>query len=236
MGVLIGIAAGTALTALAANVYSIFQPGGDLQGTWNSQTLTAGAVNLAGSEVTGTLPVTLGGSGLASLAQGDTLYGSASNTVSALAKNTTATRYLANTGTSNNPAWAQVNLSNGITGTLLATSVSAVPNWTSNPQATNYQVVLLDAGKQVLHANADSTARTYTIPQNSTVAFVIGTVIMIANDSAAAGPDTIAQGTGATLVLGGTATTGSRTLAVGGVAFCVKTATNRWIVWGVGVT
>lgn len=48
--------------------------------------------------------------------QGDVLYGSAADTISALAKNATATRYLSNTGASNNPAWAQVELSNGITG------------------------------------------------------------------------------------------------------------------------
>lgn len=70
------------------------------------------------THVSGTLAVTNGGTGLATVAQGDILYGSASNTLSALAKNTTATRYLANTGTSNNPAWAQVDLSNGVTGTL----------------------------------------------------------------------------------------------------------------------
>lgn len=51
-------------------------------------------------------------------AQGDILYASAANTLARLAKNTTATRYLANTGTSNNPDWAQVNLANGVTGTL----------------------------------------------------------------------------------------------------------------------
>lgn len=51
-------------------------------------------------------------------AQGDLLYGSATNAWSKLAKNTTATRYLANTGSSNSPAWAQVNLTNGVTGTL----------------------------------------------------------------------------------------------------------------------
>lgn len=67
---------------------------------------------------TGQLAVTRGGTGLATVAQGDILYGSAANTLSALPKNTTATRYLANTGTSNNPAWAQVDLSNGVTGTL----------------------------------------------------------------------------------------------------------------------
>lgn len=50
--------------------------------------------------------------------QGDLLYASAANTLARLAKNTTATRYLSNTGTSNNPAWAQIDLSNGVTGTL----------------------------------------------------------------------------------------------------------------------
>lgn len=51
-------------------------------------------------------------------AQGDLLYASAANTLARLAKNTSATRYLSNTGSSNNPAWAQIDLSNGVTGTL----------------------------------------------------------------------------------------------------------------------
>lgn len=62
--------------------------------------------------------VTQGGTGLTTIAQGDLLYGSNIDAISALPKNTTATRYLSNTGSSNNPAWAQVSLSNGITGTL----------------------------------------------------------------------------------------------------------------------
>ncbi len=67
---------------------------------------------------TGQLSVPRGGTGLASVAQGDLLYGSAANTLSALAKSATATRYLANTGASNNPNWDQVNLANGVTGNL----------------------------------------------------------------------------------------------------------------------
>jgi hypothetical protein len=51
-------------------------------------------------------------------AQGDLLYASGANTLARLAKDATATRYLSNTGTSNNPAWAQINLANGVTGTL----------------------------------------------------------------------------------------------------------------------
>ena len=57
--------------------------------------------------------------------QGDLLYGSAADTLSALAKNTTATRYLSNTGASNNPAWAQVDLSNGVTGNLPVTNLNS---------------------------------------------------------------------------------------------------------------
>lgn len=66
----------------------------------------------------GQLAVTRGGTGLASVTQGDIIYASASNTFASLAKSTTATRYLSNTGSSNNPAWAQVDLSNGVTGNL----------------------------------------------------------------------------------------------------------------------
>ena len=51
-------------------------------------------------------------------AQGDILYASGTDNFILLNKNTTATRYLANTGTNNNPAWAQINLANGVTGTL----------------------------------------------------------------------------------------------------------------------
>lgn len=51
-----------------------------------------------------------------SATQGDMLYASAANTWSKLAKDANATRYLSNTGASNNPAWAQVDVTNGITG------------------------------------------------------------------------------------------------------------------------
>ena len=51
-------------------------------------------------------------------AQGDILYASGTDNFVRLAKDANATRYLANTGTNNNPAWSQVNLGNGVTGTL----------------------------------------------------------------------------------------------------------------------
>lgn len=79
-------------------------------------------VTLSTTDVTGTLPTGNGGTGLITYAQGDTIYASAANTLSALAKDTNATRYLSNTGASNNPAWARVDLTNGVTGTLPSTS------------------------------------------------------------------------------------------------------------------
>ena len=51
-------------------------------------------------------------------AQGDILFSSAASTPARLAKDTNATRYLSNQVTSNNPSWNQVNLANGVTGTL----------------------------------------------------------------------------------------------------------------------
>ena len=55
----------------------------------------------------------------ATAAVGDVIYGSALNTITGLAFVNTATRYLANTGTGATlPAWDQINLANGVTGTL----------------------------------------------------------------------------------------------------------------------
>jgi hypothetical protein len=53
-----------------------------------------------------------------SLAQGDVLYATGASTLVALAKSASASRYLSNTGSSNNPAWAQIDLGNGVSGAL----------------------------------------------------------------------------------------------------------------------
>lgn len=71
---------------------------------------------------TGILPVANGGTGLSTISQGDLLYGSATDVLSRLSKDTNATRYVSNQGTSNNPSWNQVNLANGVTGTLPVTN------------------------------------------------------------------------------------------------------------------
>ena len=84
--------------------------------------------------------------------QGDLLYASAANTLARLAKNTTATRYLSNTGASNNPAWAQIDLTNGVTGTLPVgnggTGITTTPSNGQIPigNGTNYTAATLTAG------------------------------------------------------------------------------------------
>ncbi len=71
-----------------------------------------------GTPTTGLIPISLGGTGLTNYAQGDLLYASAADILARLPKSATATRYLANTGGSNNPNWDQINLANGVTGRL----------------------------------------------------------------------------------------------------------------------
>jgi hypothetical protein len=74
--------------------------------------------NILLNDLGGTLGISKGGTNLTSYAQGDIIYASAANVLNKLAKNASATRYLSNQGTSNNPSWSQVNLANGVTGTL----------------------------------------------------------------------------------------------------------------------
>lgn len=49
-------------------------------------------------------------------AQGDVFYATSANVMGVLTKSATATRYIANTGTTNAPAWDQIDLSNGVKG------------------------------------------------------------------------------------------------------------------------
>lgn len=70
------------------------------------------------SNLSGSLAVTQGSTGQTTVTQGDILYGDATNSWARLAKSATATRYLSNTGTSNNPAWTQVDLTNGVMNVL----------------------------------------------------------------------------------------------------------------------
>lgn len=97
---------------------------------------TATTRNLTVPNADGTIALTgaaYGGTGQSAVAQGDLLYGSSTDTWGRLAKSSTATRYLANTGVGNSPAWAQVDMTNGVTGTLpVANGGTGAATFTNN--------------------------------------------------------------------------------------------------------
>jgi hypothetical protein len=103
-----------------------------------------------------------------------------------------------------------------------------------NIQSAAYELVLADSGKHILHPSADTTARIFTIPANSSVAFPIGTAITFINQNGA-GVVTIAITTD-TMRLSPAGTTGSRTLAANGSATCIKLTSTEWIISGSGLT
>ena len=73
-----------------------------------------------------------------------------------------------------------------------------------------------------------------TVPDNTAAPCPIGTAITIINDSSS-GNITLTQSSGVTIQLGGTLTTGNRTIGPGGVATVLKVSANKWIATGVGV-
>lgn len=103
-----------------------------------------------------------------------------------------------------------------------------------NSQSAAYTAVLADAGKHLFHPSADTTARTFTIPANASVAYPVGTTLTFVNQNAA-GVITIAITTD-TMRLAGAGTTGSRTLAANGIATAVKVTTTEWLINGTGLT
>jgi len=87
----------------------------------------------------------------ATTAQGDVMFSSADNTVTGLTKDAAATRYIANTGAGNNPAWDQVELTNGVSGILpVANGGAGVSTLTSHG-------ILMGNGAGDIQALAEAT-------------------------------------------------------------------------------
>ena len=125
-----------------------------------------------------------------SQAQGDILYATSTTVLSRLAKDANSTRVLTNTGTSNNPAWAQVTLTSGVTGTLpvgnggtgattLNNLITLATHTTGNFVATIANAT--NVGTTIANSGSEDAAVTITVNLNGVAA---GTVA-VANDSIA---------------------------------------------------
>ena len=90
---------------------------------------------------------------------------------------------------------------------------------------TTYTFVLADQGKLITAANASPI--TLTVPPNSSVAFPVGTQIHVIQTGA--GQVTFAQGSGVTI---NSFNSEKKIEGNGGMAVCIKTATNTWQLAG----
>jgi len=161
---------------------------------------------------------------------------SSTTTLTLPATDGSANQFLQTDG-SGNLSFATALFSGGALGTPSSGTLSSCTvdgtnkvGYINAPQSTNTTLALTDQGKHV-YFTGGSTA-TLTVPTNASVAFPIGTTILVVNDNS--GNLTI-SGAGVTFQLANGAT-GNRTVATKGLATCLKVATDTWYVSGAGVT
>jgi hypothetical protein len=236
-GVAIGTGSGTVTSVSGTGTVN----GISLSGTVTSSgNITLGGtlsnVNLT-SQVTGTLPVANGGTGITSFGTGvATFLGTPSSAnLAAAVTNETGSGLLvfATSPTLTTPVLGTPTSGQLSNCTVDGTDAVGFRNIPQNSQSAAYTLVLADAGKHIFHPVGDNNARTFTIPANSSVAYPIGTAITFINMAVA---DVTIAITTDTLTLSPDGTSGSRTLATNGSATCVKITSTEWLISGSGLT
>lgn len=132
---------------------------------------------------------------------------------------------------------ARTNLGVGygiIAGTVAQGNDSRFNGPTQNSKSAGYTFVAGDAGGQIYHPSADTTARAWVIPANASVAYAVGTKIEIVNDCSA-GVITLSI-TSDTLEWFAGATTGTRSIAACGLAEITKLTSTKWVIVGTGIS
>lgn len=122
------------------------------------------------------------------VSQGSLVYGTGSDAFAILAKDTNSTRYLSNTGSSNNPAWAQINLTNGVTG--------ALPVANGGTGAATLSGYLFGNG-----TSAVTATNTIDISSNTNLA-AGGTLLQLVGDTMSVKEGTLTNGSACTFVTG----------------------------------
>lgn len=216
--ILVKTAAGSGVTVPAGGTTWVYSNGTDVVDVVNflsvlavvdfaATNLTSANVSITGGSITGItdLAVADGGTGASNAATARSNLGAAAsgaNTdITALDQDVTITA----------------------TGTIAADSLGfrGLPQ---NAQTGAYTLALADAGKHI-----SNTTGGFVIPANGSVAFPVGTAIVLFNNS---GSNQTISITTDTLRQAGTTNTGSRTLAAYGLATCVKVASTTWVVSG----
>lgn len=114
-------------------------------------------------------------------------------------------------------------------------AVAGVPIYPQIPQTSlsaDTTLTAAHANRHILHPSSDNNPRTFTVPANSSVGYPVGTVIVFINEMNTV---SIAIDTD-TLVMAGSGSTGTRTLAANGVATAIKKTSTSWIISGAGLT
>lgn len=153
------------------------------------------------TNISGTVPIANGGTGQTSAANARSALGAAAS------------------GANTDITALDQDVTITATGTIAADSIG----FRGLPQSTNTTLALADAGKHIY------TSSNITIPANGSIAFPVGTAIVVANSG---GSTLTISITTDTLRQAGTSNTGTRTLAAYGMATLVKVASTTWMING----
>ncbi|WP_239026110.1 hypothetical protein [Sphingomonas paeninsulae] len=109
----------------------------------------------------------------------------------------------------------------------MPTAIDTLRNIPVNAQTAAYTVALTDRGGMV-----SMTGPAFTIPSNASVAFPVGSTIVLYNNASVATAIVI---TSDTLRQTGTLNTGPRTISAYGQATIIKVNTTEWTISGAGL-
>jgi hypothetical protein len=225
--------AGNGLQLTSGTIFSLIAPVTTVNGGTGLTSFTSGGAVYATSTsalTTGTLPVASGGTGATTLTgvvigNGTSAFTTVTAPSGAIVGTTDTQNLTSKTLTTGNTLDAGTSISD--TGTIAATS-PGFRGLPQNAQTASYTLALTDAGKHI-----STTSGGVIVPANGSVAFPIGSTIVIYNNSSSSQTISI---TTDTMYLAGSATTGSRTLAQRGLATLVKVASTTWAISGAGVS
>ena len=152
-----------------------------------------------GSELTQAEYIASDGTGhvFESQAQGDVLYATSTTVLSRLEKDANDSRVLTNTGTNNNPAWAQVTLTTGVTGTLPvanggtgATTLTDKAVLISQDSGTDTvgSVAITSSGQIIIGGSSGPAAATLTAGTNITITNGDGSISIAASGGGVPNP------------------------------------------------